>query len=141
MKIDITVITNFNGQQFSITAKDIDDDQKTVKETRDYLLNAAVFGINDLNEKLNRPINGSSITQIVKESRKPQIANEEPVVNQVYADEPATSKQISYLRKLGRIFNEENMPTRSEADAMIKKINSNPPTSEDRRTGRRQIIS
>lgn len=123
MKIDLKVKTTLNGQEFEIVAKDINDDPGEIKEVKKYLVNAAVFGIHDVcermnNEKSQSDTKPSSIRDVVK---KQTVAT----VNPQYAGAPATEKQIAKLESLGYIFQPNEYISRTDADQLIKQMLAN----------------
>ena len=125
MTIDLKVRTTLNGQMFEITAKDINDDPGDIKEVKKYLVNAAVFGVRDVCEKMNNNNNGASDTKSlsIKDVVKKQVEIVKPsTVNPQYADAPATEKQIFKLASLGYTCAPDEYITRSQADQLIKRF-------------------
>ena len=125
MTIDLRIRATLNGQAFEIAAKDINDDPGEIKEVKKYLVNAAVFGVRDVCEKMNNYNNGTSDTKSlsIKDVVKKQTEVVKPAtVNPQYADAPATEKQIGKLASLGYICQPDEYITRSQADQLIKRF-------------------
>lgn len=120
MTINLKVKTTLNGQEFEIMAQDILDDPEEIKSVKQYLVNAAVFGVHDVCEKMNKFDNAQSDTKpsSIKNVVKSRTVSR-PKPAEKY-DEPATPKQIDRLIQLGYAYDENEFLSKAKASTLIK---------------------